>query len=365
MCAFQKYEGQTMSEIRDIRSGRGVQEADVWGAADVLLSKGLRPTIERVRQQIGRGSPNTVSPMIERWFCSLSQRIVGGTAPPAGNDADGVPVSVRNAMRLLWETARREAEQSQEAALEQAREALSAKEADFEGKKSGFAQREMAFTETRASLDQALASSQQAREALEHQVKALALEGLKQREAAAREVVRLNALLLDAQAAAERLRQEHAVAQGVRDQDLRDAIERHTAQERRMLEDVDRARQEAKQLSTGLARERQQRIQSEEAAAQTLEAGRRVLGETQQAAQQMERELRDQLGGQSTRLVQALSQAEALQQRLDDVHQTLLEEKAAHQLTHGLLAEVVAASKKVSEAKRPRAKAKTSGATGF
>jgi hypothetical protein len=37
----------------------------------VLLAEGLRPTIERVRQKIGRGSPNTVSPMLERGFASL------------------------------------------------------------------------------------------------------------------------------------------------------------------------------------------------------------------------------------------------------------------------------------------------------
>ena len=353
-----------MSEIRVIRSGRGIQEADVWGAADVLLSKGLRPTIERVREQIGRGSPNTVAPMLERWFGSLSQRIVGGAAPPAGNDADGVPVSVRNAMRLLWETARREAEQSQEKALVEARDTLRAKETALEGKQVELVQRETAFLETRVSLDQALKSSQQAREALEQQVTALASEGLKQREAAAREVARLNALLVDAQAATERLRQEHAAAQAVRDQDLRAAIDRHTAIERRMLEDVDRARQEAKQLGSGLARERQQRIQSEEAAAQTLEAGRRMLWETQQAAQQMERELRDQLGLQSTQLAQAQSQVEALQQRLEGLHQTLHEEKSAHQLTHGLLAEVLAATKNAGQAKSPRAKPKTKGAVG-
>lgn len=129
-----------------------------------------------------------------------------------------------------------------------------------------------------------------------------------------------------------------------------------------MLEDVDRARQEAKQLEVSLAKERQQRIQNEEAAAQTLEAGRRMLRETQQATLQMERELRDQLGVRSTLLVQAHAQTEALQQRLDDVHQTLLQEKAAHQLTHGLLADVVAATKKAREAKQPREKLKAKGA---
>ena len=120
-----------------------------------------------------------------------------------------------------------------------------------------------------------------------------------------------------------------------------------------MLEDVDRSRQAAKQLETALARERQQRIQSEEAAAATLEAGRRMLRETQQGAQQLERDLRDQLSVQSTSLVQAEAQGTALQQRLDDLHQALLEEKRAHELTHTLLAEVLTARAKPS-AKRIR-----------
>lgn len=341
-----------MSEIRDVRPRRGIQEADVWGAADVLLSKGLRPTIERVRQQIGRGSPNTVAPMIERWFGSLSQRIVGGAAPPAGNDADGVPVSVRNAMRLLWETARREAEQSQEEALAEARDALRAKEAELEGKQLELAQREKAFTETRSSLDQALASSQQAREALEQQVTALASEGLKQREAAAKEVARLNVLLGEAQAATERLRQDHAAALAVDDQDLRDAIERHTAQERRMLEDVDRSRMSAKQAETALARERQQRLQSEEAAAQTLEVGRRTLRDAQAAAQQMERELRDELGNMATRMARTQSTGAALQQRLDDIDGQLTVEKQEHTGTRALLADALLAMRKPSPRRR-------------
>ena len=41
---------------------RGIDQDDVWKAADALLIEGARPTIERIRQKIGRGSPNTVSP---------------------------------------------------------------------------------------------------------------------------------------------------------------------------------------------------------------------------------------------------------------------------------------------------------------
>ncbi|WP_368859848.1 DNA-binding protein, partial [Escherichia coli] len=43
----------------------GITEVDVWRASDALLLEGARPTIERVRQKIGRGSPNTVSPHLE------------------------------------------------------------------------------------------------------------------------------------------------------------------------------------------------------------------------------------------------------------------------------------------------------------
>ena len=107
--------------------------------------------------------------------------------------------------------------------------------------------------------------------------------------------------------------------------------------------------QPAKQLEAGLAREQQRRIQSQEAAAQTLEAGRRMLRETQQAAQQIERELRDQLVVQSGSLVQAQSHGAALQQRLEDLERQLNEEKKAHEGTHALLATTLA------DVRKPRA----------
>lgn len=46
---------------------RGISEQDVFAAADKLLSRGERPTIERVRLQLGRGSPNTVNRLLDGW----------------------------------------------------------------------------------------------------------------------------------------------------------------------------------------------------------------------------------------------------------------------------------------------------------
>jgi len=81
---------------------RGIQEQDVWRAADALLLEGARPTIERVRQKIGSGSPNTVSPFLETWFKHLGGRIKDPGAFAAPPD---VPEPVLQAARHFWESA--------------------------------------------------------------------------------------------------------------------------------------------------------------------------------------------------------------------------------------------------------------------
>lgn len=86
----------------DIRRPRGVQREDVWAAADAVLLAGEKPTIERVRQHLGSGSPNTVGPLLEQWFKHLGRRIQdpGAFAAPAG-----VPDPVLQVAQHVWETA--------------------------------------------------------------------------------------------------------------------------------------------------------------------------------------------------------------------------------------------------------------------
>jgi chromosome segregation ATPase len=82
---------------------RGITEKDVFSACDALVLAGERPTIERVRQKIGRGSPNTVSPMLDAWFKGLGRRLQdpGAFAPPSD-----VPDTVVQAAQHFWEVAR-------------------------------------------------------------------------------------------------------------------------------------------------------------------------------------------------------------------------------------------------------------------
>lgn len=108
-------------------TSRGVQESDVWAAADVLIAQGLRPTIERVRQQIGRGSPNTVSPMLETWFATPGRRLgVAGEQDPSV--LQSVPDPVQRLAEELWNTALEEAKAAASKALDLREQALKAEE---------------------------------------------------------------------------------------------------------------------------------------------------------------------------------------------------------------------------------------------
>lgn len=99
---------------------RGITEQEVFEAADALLIRGERPTIDRVRQELGRGSPNTVNPMLDAWWTSLAARLRGAQAP-------GLPPSLVQACTRLYEEMRKqvgaEVERQGEAQTREAQEA--------------------------------------------------------------------------------------------------------------------------------------------------------------------------------------------------------------------------------------------------
>src|SRR5690606_4345347 len=127
----------------------GVQEADVWAAADAVLQAGEQPTVERVRHHLGRGSPNTVGPHLKAWFRGLGERLRLGRGTQNGD----MPESVAKAFGQLWETAlvtardewsasltaeraelakAKDALKIDHAALQQVRERLLTREADLQ-----------------------------------------------------------------------------------------------------------------------------------------------------------------------------------------------------------------------------------------
>lgn len=76
---------------------RGITSVDVELAADSLLRDGERPTIEKVRARLGRGSPNTINPMLDRWWQRLAERLDAGPAA-----LQRIPEPVAHAAEALW-----------------------------------------------------------------------------------------------------------------------------------------------------------------------------------------------------------------------------------------------------------------------
>lgn len=222
------------------KSPRGVQQQEVAAAADALLAEGARPTVERVRLKLGRGSPNTVGPMLETWFAGLAPRL-GLTDVEAGAPA-GPPAAVRQGMQQLWEEALRLARSEANAALEGDRQALA-------GEREHLAV-------TRAELAHQLSSAELRANTLQESLQratSMVDEGaarlrdtqavLQQRDRELAEARASIAALVQQKDAAAR---EHLQQLDRLNAERTQAAERATSTERRLLEEIDRARQEAK-----------------------------------------------------------------------------------------------------------------------
>jgi chromosome segregation ATPase len=223
-----------------------VQQEEVFAAADALLAEQLRPTIERVRLKIGRGSPNTVAPMLESWFAALGQRL-GVAGPSSGQGAP--PAVVRQAIESLWSAALTAAHEQAAAALGQERSALAAELAGIQTAREELARHEAALGDRQAALEQSLglAKAQLQDQAGRLTQLQIELQRRDQQVATGRDSL---ANLIQERDAERRVHdaQMRAVAD-----DRQRADERAITTERRLLEEVDRARQEAKQARSALA----------------------------------------------------------------------------------------------------------------
>src|SRR5271154_977402 len=74
-----------------------VSASDIAHAADTLLPAGERPTIEKVRAKIGKGSPNTINPLLDAWWKTLSARLDAGPAA-----LHRLPETVAHVAEALW-----------------------------------------------------------------------------------------------------------------------------------------------------------------------------------------------------------------------------------------------------------------------
>lgn len=305
---------------------RGITESDVFKACDALLLEGARPTIERVRQTLGRGSPNTISPMLETWFKHLGARIKD---PGAFSAPAGVSDPVFQAAQHLWEVAQAEARRDVD---DRVKDGLATAVANVEAEKE------------RAAIAEAAAFSANAKAAhLQTQVDQLlaALEAERIQHAAtstraAAAEQRIQALQAEIQtatqaAAQERIRADRAIAQ---------ADERAAAAERRAALEIDRERTlrtKAEKSTEAVAKRFEAALKGELSAAGQLTAAEGRLAQLQLDAGRREKEL---LAG-ATRLEARVHDLEAA---LSEAQQALSRAAAPEALAEQIMARLSAAA---------------------
>lgn len=98
----------------------GVPENEVFAAADAVLARGERPTVERVRLELGRGSPARVGGLLDQWWARLAERLSGETRLPT------LPAGVSQAFVAVWQQAIHLAQAVAEQGMSEQRQVVSA-----------------------------------------------------------------------------------------------------------------------------------------------------------------------------------------------------------------------------------------------
>jgi len=303
---------------------RGITENDVFKACDALLLEGARPTIERVRQTLGRGSPNTISPMLETWFKHLGARIKD---PGAFSAPATVPDPVLQAAQHFWEVAQAEARRDVD---ERVRDGLAAAVANVEAEKERAAIAEAAAfsANTRANhLQTQLDELQAALEGERIQHASTAAKG----SAASERCDALQTELLAAQQATveERVRADRAIAL---------ADERAAGAERRAALEIDRERVlriKADKATESVAKRFEAALKAEVAATSQLNAAEDRL--TQYRVDAIRRE-KEQLAATS----RLEARVRELETALSEANQLLSRSAGPEALVEQIVAKLVA-----------------------
>jgi hypothetical protein len=90
---------------RDILYREGsVGLLDVQRAADALLRQGRKPSVAAIREHLGGGSPNTITPLLAKYWEKLGSRLADGPA-----SLEKVPEALARVTELIWRRALEEA----------------------------------------------------------------------------------------------------------------------------------------------------------------------------------------------------------------------------------------------------------------
>ncbi|HFK2883687.1 TPA: DNA-binding protein [Stenotrophomonas maltophilia] len=288
---------------------RGITETDVHTAADELVAKGERPTVERIRAHLGTGSPNTVTRWLETWWNRLGTRL-----QPARPNLEDAPAVLAELAGQWWELALKHAQEaarrelaSSERALASERDALEASSRLVAEELAQMrAERDVAFTGERIATTQA-SELQHLVDQLQLQISELAEQrDLERRRADRIETARQQ---LDV-----RLHEALETAKSERE----DWTEYVRSVENRALSDVDRARQEVKELQVQQSKASEQHRALEKQLRQDIQAAQSAAATASQSADILRGKC-DALEGQLSGLRNLPAQLEVALKRSNEV----------------------------------------------
>lgn len=258
---------------------RGITQQNVFAAADTLLQRGERPTIERVRRELGRGSPNTVNPLLDAWWRSLRGRLRGD-----GDEAqDVLPAALLEAVQGLYERIHNTAIEESHAQLVEERQKLEARELALNERGARIEAEREALSAPLEVLKQELEAQHGVNQALSASERDLQ-QALAEAQA---EATRLSELLAKAETDHKRLTEAHT-------DEMARLREQQDAQEKHWLVEIDRLRQELKQSRAETTKSRSHVAQLEKrlTRAQDAETAQRRELQSLQKTLSREREAR-------------------------------------------------------------------------
>jgi hypothetical protein len=225
---------------------RRITPSDVFQAADELLLKGHRPTIDRVRMRLGRGSPNTIQEHLDVWWTHLGSRL----RDIPGREFPGLPERVGHALQALWNTALDSAHEVLGESVSTRERSIVEREGAFEAREKKFLEEERAATARAAALEESLGLAREQLLAANQRADHLEISLHGRETECTRLCKRVDSLETDAVDLRGKLDATVAAHQAERTK----LDERHAATEARWLGEVDRARQSIKEM----AKEQQQ-----------------------------------------------------------------------------------------------------------
>lgn len=250
---------------------RGITEEEVHHAADAIVSRGERPTIERIRAELGRGSPNTVNRHLDAWWAELPKRL----AP----QVDDLPGEIVELARKIWQQVLPKATELAESRLGEAASAVSARNNRLTEAEGALERDRRQLTDARIALDRRIGELEAALAARE--------EALQEAKRAGQ---RTSAELKAAQADANTARTALAKAQAAHAAEVSKLSERLAGNEKRLMERL--AQEKTVRDIDATATRRRIKLLDED-----LRAARKLLDEQSAAALQLQAGLRAELDG--------------------------------------------------------------------